>query len=166
MARTGVLQQATKHKRQTGRSQPSPAQSPKKEQWVVDPSTSPNGVPSRDGSQEHATQISFRLRKLTYPMMSWFQRILGCARKVGDRASCLRSSGRRSTASGWPTSRPRAARAVWESKVRHCQRRLEVLATRASSCARGVCSFSITVAVPREALLLYMHTEADLSKEN
>ena len=47
-----------------------------------------------------------------------------------------------------------------------CQRRLEVLATGASSW--GVCSFSLCGIVPNEALLLsvYMHTGAAFTQEN
>ena len=118
----------------------SPAQSSKKEQWV--------------GWSVNITEEGPMKKQ---PPGAWKtdlpkDRSPGCARKVGKRASCLRSSGHRTTASGWPTSRRRAARAARESWLERgcgtlCQRRLAALATRASNCARDVCSSSITAAL-------------------
>ena len=60
---------------------------PRKNSGLAGPSTSLNGVPSRNGSQEHSMQISYWLKKLTYPTMPWLQRSSGSSRKAGERAS-------------------------------------------------------------------------------
>ena len=82
----------------------------KKTQWLAGPSIPTEGATSRNGSQKRATRIFSWLRKLTCPRTLWLQRRPGCDRKDGGRASRMRSSGRRSTASGSSPSRRRAAR--------------------------------------------------------
>ena len=114
---------------------------------LAGPSIPLNAAPSRHGSQ-----IFSLLRKLTCPRTLWQQRNRGCDCKDGGRALRLRSSGRRSTASGSPPSRRRAAKEARRSWLqRRCgmdvRRRTMVLATGASSSSLrawgSACSFSV-----------------------
>ena len=149
----GVLQQGTKQRR--------PAQP--KEQWVAGQVKITKWVgwsvnitkegPINKGSRETdlpriepALDALARLAGVQPALPK--DRSPGCARKVGRRASCLRSSGHRSTA--W--SGQQADGAQQGQRGSHgwsgvCQRPLAALATRASNCARDVCSSSITAAL-------------------